>query len=98
MRLLLVSLIIIIIIIIAIFINQVERSVVITHGRDPRFRASLGPSTCPSLKGCIDPCFWWAPAVGGLLGFSLVSFLDNAALVERYYNLRLFYSAIIRMI
>ena len=47
---------------------------VLTHGRDPRLRASLGPSTSPSpYKDA------WAPALGGG-GFSLVSLMDNAAL------------------
>ena len=34
------------------------------------------------LQGCMGPCFWWAPALSGHLGFILVSLMDNAALTK----------------
>ena len=54
---------------------------VLTHGRASRLRTSNGPLgiTFP-LKGCMGLCFWWVPALGGSLGFNLVSVMDNAAL------------------
>ena len=55
-------------------------SAVLTNGRAPRLRVSLDPSTSPPLKGCICPCFWWAPALSGPLGFILVNLMDIATL------------------
>ena len=51
---------------------------VLTHGRAPRPRTSLSPSTFPS--------HWkvaWTPTFGGPLGFSLVSLMNNAALMAQ---------------
>ena len=31
----------------------------------------------------MGPCFWWAPALDGPLGFSLVSLMDKTALPRR---------------
>ena len=57
-----------------------------------RLQVSLGPSMFPlkMLHGpllLVGPCFWWAPALGGSLGFSLVSLMDNGKLKECSINL-----------
>ena len=46
----------------------------------------------PDLGGplfLVGPCSWWTPVLGGPLGFSLVSLMDNAALTlcwRRYWD------------
>ena len=58
-------------------------SAVLTHGRalgvELLWAHRYPPPPLP-LKGCMGPCFWLAPAIGGPLGFRLVSLIDNAAL------------------
>ena len=34
------------------------------------------------LKGCMGPCFWSVPAIGGPLGFNLVSLMDKCGSVN----------------
>ena len=58
-------------------------SAVLTHGRAPRLRASLGPSISPPPKMyhgsqlLVGPCFWWALLLVDAR-LPLVSRMDNA--------------------
>ena len=57
-------------------------SAILTLCRAPMLPASLGPSTSPP-QGRMDPCIWWTSALSGTLGFSLVSRMNNAALMNK---------------